>query len=118
MEFSGSLVSGKNLLRSSVNGKGNPPHPLTALLFGVMVTIVGWAIDTPLQYKAQLSFPPGFSTPRLFSCPHSLSFREARLSETELPRIRALGSSVNRSGGLFLCSLTPSLFVGIVKGGS
>src|SRR5919107_2578066 len=29
---------------------------------------VGWARDySPLQYKAQLTFPPGFSTPRPFS---------------------------------------------------
>ena len=30
---------------------------------------VGWARDyISLQYKAQLTFPPGFSTPRLFLC--------------------------------------------------
>ena len=45
------------------------PQPLTALLFEVMVTVVGWARDySPLQYKAQPTFPPGFSTPRLFLC--------------------------------------------------
>src|SRR5215211_1099783 len=44
-----------------------------------MVTVVGWATDTPLLYKVQLTFPPGFSTPRLFSCPDSLSFREVRI---------------------------------------
>src|SRR5215218_4557217 len=57
------------LLGSSVNGEGSQAHPLTALLCGVMVTVVGWARDTPLRCKAQLTFPPGFSTPRLFSYP-------------------------------------------------
>jgi len=58
---------------------------------------------------------PGLTAPALFMLP---SFREARLSETELPVIRVVGSSVNRSRGLSPCSLTPSLFVGIVKGSS
>src|SRR5918995_1658934 len=32
----------RGYLGSSVNRKGNPPHPLTALLFEVMVKVVGW----------------------------------------------------------------------------
>jgi hypothetical protein len=58
--------------RQVVNRGANPPYSLTALFFTVMVTVVGyWAgkIITPLLCKAQPDFPPGFSTPRRFSCP-------------------------------------------------
>jgi hypothetical protein len=32
-----------------------------------MVTVVGWARDTPLRCKVQLTLPPGLSTLRRFS---------------------------------------------------
>ena len=62
----------EDLLSQFMNRGDNPLHPLTALFFTVMVTVVGyWAgkVITPLQCQAQPDFPPGFSIPRRFSCP-------------------------------------------------
>src|SRR5215208_5777520 len=45
----------RTLLGFSLNRKSNPQHSLTALLFGVMVTVVGWARDyypPPIQSPA------------------------------------------------------------------
>ena len=64
------------------------PQPLTALLFEVMVTVVGWARDySPLQYKAQPTFPAGTLHPGSFYA----------LDPSEFPRMESLGSSVNRN---------------------
>jgi hypothetical protein len=68
-------------------------HPQGAPIGAVVVggghghSRVGWARDyISLQYKAQLTFPPGFSTPRLFLC--LLGFREACMLETQAPTPR------------------------------
>jgi len=64
-------------------------------LEGVMGTVVGWARDyISFQYKAQLTFPPGFSTPRLFLC--LLGFGEARIPEARFPKRILLEDAVNR----------------------
>ncbi len=60
---------------------GNPLHPLTALLFEVMVIVVGWAIFPP-SYKAQPYFSGrGFRHPGpllLFLPYRSVDFRYER----------------------------------------
>ena len=65
--FAGSPLPRRTILGISVNKKDNPPHPLTTLLFGVMVTVVGWASDYSAPYtKSSLPFCRGSLHPGPF----------------------------------------------------
>ena len=90
------------LLGNRVIRGGKPPHPLTALFFGDMVTVVGYwtgkiTSPPPMPCPARLYFRRGFLHPgslllalRLLNfreprTPEALSFREDHFSE--FPRI-------------------------------
>src|SRR5215204_5970247 len=113
----GSSVSENNLLGSSVNRKGNPPHPLTALLFEVMVKVGGWArrlgktLLTFSYTKSSYLFPAGvLYTPAIFFPYSLLSFRESDLAEAQAPRRTLLGDSVNRGAEQCLHSIDPTRY--------
>jgi hypothetical protein len=92
-----------SLLCISVNTKGNQPPPLTALLCRVMVTVVGWARNTPtMQSPAYLSAGVLY-TPALFFPYSLLSFRELNLVEIHLSALNPPPGSFRFTTHAFRC---------------
>jgi len=76
----------RTLLGSSVNRQDNLPHPLTTLLFEVMVAVVGWASDySPPYTKSSLPFCRGSLHPGPF----------LPLQPSKFPRNPLIGSPVS-----------------------
>ena len=84
--FAGSPLPRRSILSISVNRQDNLPHPLTTLLFGVMVTVVGWASDySPPYTKSSLPFCRGSLHPGPF----------LPLQPSKFPRNPLIGSPVS-----------------------